>query len=50
MIGRQDRKQRHLFITGDIDHFIPEDNILRRVDRGYLGSGNCNKALSGDKG
>jgi transposase len=33
MIGKQDRKQRHLFIAGDIDQFIPEDHILRRVDR-----------------
>jgi transposase len=33
MIGKQDRKQRHLFIAGDIDQFIPEDHILRSVDR-----------------
>jgi len=33
MIGKQDRWQRHLFIAGDIDQFIPEDHILRRVDR-----------------
>ena len=33
MIGKQDRKQRHLFIVGDIDQFIPEDHILRSVDR-----------------
>ena len=33
MIGKQDRNQRHLFIAGDIDQFIPEDHILARVDR-----------------
>jgi transposase len=32
MIGKQDRNQRHLFIAGDIDEFIPEDHILKRVD------------------
>jgi transposase len=33
MIGRQERNQRQLFIAGDIDQFIPEDHILKRVDR-----------------
>ncbi len=33
MIGRQNRNQRQLFIAGDIDQCIPEDHILRRVDR-----------------
>jgi len=33
MIGRQNREQRTLFIVGDIDQLIPEDHILKRVDR-----------------
>ncbi len=33
MIGRQNRNQQQLFIVGDIRQFIPEDHILRRVDR-----------------
>jgi transposase len=33
MIGRLNRGQRKIFITGDIDQFIPEDHILKRVDR-----------------
>ena len=33
MIGRKNRKQRTLFIAGDIEQFIPEDHILKRVDR-----------------
>ena len=31
MIGKQDRWQRHFFIEGDINQFIPEDHILRVV-------------------
>jgi transposase len=33
MIGRRDRRNRRLFIAGDIEQFIPEDHILKRVDR-----------------
>jgi transposase len=33
MIGRRNREQRTLFIVGDIDQLIPEDHILKRVDR-----------------
>ncbi|MCX5886196.1 MAG: IS1182 family transposase [Proteobacteria bacterium] len=33
MIGRKNREQRTLFIAGDIEQFIPEDHILKRVDR-----------------
>ena len=33
MIGRQNRQQQQLFIAGDIQQFIPDDHILRRVDR-----------------
>jgi transposase len=33
MIGKRDRKNRRLFIAGDIEQFIPEDHILKRVDR-----------------
>jgi len=32
MIGRKNREQRTLFIAGDIEQFIPEDHILKRVD------------------
>ena len=31
MIGKQARWQRHLFIAGDIDQFIPEDHILGKI-------------------
>lgn len=33
MIGRRDRSKRSLFIAGDIEQFIPDDHILKRVDR-----------------
>jgi len=33
MIGQRDRSKRTLFITGDIEQFIPDDHILKRVDR-----------------
>jgi len=33
MIGRKNREQRTLFIAGDIEQFIPEDHILKRVDK-----------------
>ncbi len=33
MIGKQDRKQDTLFITGSLRDLIPEDHILRRVDK-----------------
>lgn len=33
MIGRQDRSQRTLFIPGDVEDLIPDDHILKRVDR-----------------
>jgi transposase len=33
MLGRQDRSQRSLLVPGSIDDFIPEDHILKRVDR-----------------
>lgn len=33
MIGKQDRSQRSLFIPGTIEDFIPEDHILKRVDK-----------------
>jgi hypothetical protein len=33
MIGRKNREQRTLFIAGDIEQFIPEDHILKRVER-----------------
>jgi transposase len=33
MIGNKDRSKQTLFIVGDIDQFIPEDHILKRVDR-----------------
>jgi hypothetical protein len=31
MIGKQERKQRHLFKAGNIDQFIPKDQLLRRI-------------------
>jgi transposase len=33
MIGKQNRNKQSLFIVGDIQQFIPDDHILRRVDR-----------------
>ena len=33
MIGQRDRSRRSLFIAGDIERFIPDDHILKRVDR-----------------
>jgi len=33
MLGRKDRSERSLFIAGDIEQFIPDDHILKRVDR-----------------
>lgn len=33
MIGKRDRRNRRLFIAGDIEQFIPEDHILKRVGR-----------------
>ena len=33
MIGRQDRWQEDLFIAGPFSQLIPEDHILKRVDR-----------------
>jgi hypothetical protein len=32
MIGRKDRSKRSLFIAGDIEQFIPDAHILKRVD------------------
>ena len=32
MVGRRDRNKRSLFIAGDIEQFIPDDHILKRVD------------------
>ena len=32
MIGRRDRNKQSLFIAGDIEQFIPDDHILKRVD------------------
>lgn len=33
MIGRQDRDQRSLMVPGSMDDFIPDDHILKRVDK-----------------
>ena len=33
MIGKQDKEQRTLFIEGDISDFVPDDHILKRVDK-----------------
>jgi transposase len=33
MIGKRNRSVQSLFITGDIEQFIPDDHILKRVDR-----------------
>jgi hypothetical protein len=39
MLGRRDKSKRSLFIAGDIERFIPDDHILKRVDHsldGYI--------------
>ena len=33
MIGSQQRSQRTLFVAGSLDELIPDDHILKRVDR-----------------
>jgi hypothetical protein len=33
MLGRQERWQEDLFVAGPLRDFIPEDHILKRVDR-----------------
>jgi len=33
MIGKQDKEQRSLFIEGDISDFVPDDHILKKVDK-----------------
>ena len=33
MIGRQDRWQEDLFVAGPLSSLIPEDHILKRVDK-----------------
>ena len=33
MVGRQDRHQEQLFIPGQLRDFIPDDHILKRVDK-----------------
>jgi len=33
MIGRQDRKQGTLFIAGSLADLIPDDHILKRLDK-----------------
>lgn len=33
MIGRQDRQQQEIFIPGNLETLIPEDHVLKRVDR-----------------
>lgn len=33
MIGKNNRDQKKLFIPGDIENYIPEDHVLKRVDR-----------------
>ena len=33
MLGKKDRSQRSLLIPGTIEDFIPEDHILKRVDK-----------------
>jgi transposase len=33
MLGRKDRGQRSLLVPGTIEDFIPEDHILKRVDK-----------------
>lgn len=33
MLGRQERWQEDLFVAGPLRDLIPEDHILKRVDR-----------------
>ena len=33
MIGKQDRSQRTVFIPGSLDQLVPDDHILKRVDK-----------------
>src|SRR3989304_9056614 len=33
MLGKQDRNQKTLFVAGSLDEIIPEDHILKRVDK-----------------
>lgn len=46
MIGQRDRSRRTLFIAGDIEQFIPDDHILKRVDR-VLDLGWLHEAVQG---
>src|SRR3990172_6861598 len=34
MLGRKERDQLELFITGSLRQLVPEDHLLARVDRG----------------
>ena len=33
MIGKQDRSQGTLFIPGSLDQLVPDDHVLKRVDK-----------------
>ena len=33
MLGRRDRSQLELFVTGSLEQLVPEDHVLARVDR-----------------
>ena len=33
MLGRKGRDQLELFVAGSLDHLVPEDHVLARVDR-----------------
>ena len=33
MIGKQDRSQRTLFIPGSLEQLVPDDHVLKRVDK-----------------
>ena len=33
MLGRRNRAQMELFVTGSLERLIPEDHILARVNR-----------------
>ena len=33
MLGRKDRDQLELFITGSLEQLVPEDHVLARVGR-----------------
>jgi transposase len=46
MIGQRDRSRRTLFIAGDIEQFIPDDHILKRLDR-VLDLGWLSEAVQG---